>query len=262
MLIKSLTESRKLMAVLNRLGYCISYSKHEELETELATAIQNRQKSSPKGAKRGVTMGNAYDNYDELVHTLSGLDSLHDTMGIFYQNVNMDAEDIDEVPQPVLPTEQRRRSRKRKLDVTPVEIAPYRKKPRMDKFEYPTIDHQPLAELSHQALKLDTLFMVGHSMNTKTVPMCGGFNARVHQDKLPKQVVHYLPNINRPINRDDGVPHTHVPLPSNRKVSCRVWWACDADRLWRLGTGLTEGIHRVLQLQSMQATTPNAGPRL
>jgi len=153
-------------------------------------------------------MGNAYDNYDELVHTLSGLDSLHDTMGIFYQNVNMDAEDIDEVPQPVLPTEQRRRSRKRKLDVTPVEIAPYRKKPRMDKFEYPTIDHQPLAELSHQALKLDTLFMVGHSMDTKTVPMWGGFNARVHQDKLPKQVVHYLPNINRPINRDDVVAET------------------------------------------------------
>jgi len=208
MLIKSLTGSRKLITVLNRFGYCISYSKHEELETELATVIQNRQKSSPKGAKRGVTMGNAYDNYDELVHTLSGLDSLHDTMGIFYQNVNMEAEDIDEVPQPVLPTEQKRRSRKRKLDVTPVEIAPYRKKPRMDKFEYPTIDHQPLAELSRQSLKLDTLFMVRHAMDTNTVPMWGGFNARVHKDKLPKQIVHYLPNINRPINRDDVVAET------------------------------------------------------
>jgi hypothetical protein len=101
-------------------------------------------------------------------------------------------------------------SRKRKLDVTPVEIAPYRRKPRMDKFEYPTIRPPTTwsAELSHQALKLDTLFMVGQSMDTKTVPMLGGFNARIHQDKLPKQVVHYLPNINKPINRDDVVAET------------------------------------------------------
>lgn len=49
-LVHSITGSRKLMTVLNRFGHCISYSKYEELETDLAVAIQNRQTSSPKGA--------------------------------------------------------------------------------------------------------------------------------------------------------------------------------------------------------------------
>ena len=79
MLVKSLTGSRKLMSVLNRFGHCISYSKEKELETELATAIQNQQKSCPKGDKYGPVMGNTFDNYDEMVQTLCGFDTLHDT---------------------------------------------------------------------------------------------------------------------------------------------------------------------------------------
>jgi len=63
------------MTILNRFGHCISYSKYKELETELATTIQSRQTRSPKGAKQDLVMGNAFDNYDELVHTVSGLGS-------------------------------------------------------------------------------------------------------------------------------------------------------------------------------------------
>ena len=32
-------------------------------------------------------MGLAFDNYDELTATLSGGETLHDTMGILYQNI-------------------------------------------------------------------------------------------------------------------------------------------------------------------------------
>lgn len=75
------------MTVLNHLGHCISYTKDGELETELPSAIQNCKKICPEGAKYGPVMGNAYDNFDEMVQTLSGLNTLHDTMGILYQTI-------------------------------------------------------------------------------------------------------------------------------------------------------------------------------
>ena len=34
----------------------------------------------------GLCTGTAFDNYDELTETLSGKDTLHDTVGICYQN--------------------------------------------------------------------------------------------------------------------------------------------------------------------------------
>ena len=174
-LVHSMTGSRKVMTVLNRLGHCISYSKYEELETELATAIQSRQTSSPRGAKHGPVMGNAFDNYDELVHTLSGFESLHDTMGIFYQNIDPHATEVD-AEQPPVPCQTKTvqpTQRKRKLDVLPAEIVPYQKKPRMDQFEYPDTEYRKLPKLSSRARKLDTLFLVSHYLNSETVPMWG-----------------------------------------------------------------------------------------
>ena len=212
-LVHSITGSRKLMIVLKRLGHCISYSKYEELETELATYIENRQLCSPKGAKRGPVMGNAFDNYDELVHTLSGYESLHDTMGIFYQCDDSDAPVIN-AEQSLTPLQTEAghptlsKKRKRKLEVVPAIIPPYRKRPRLDQFQYSNTEYSKLPDISSRARKLDTLFLVSHNFNSEIVPMWGGFNARFHQDKLQKQVVHYMPNLNQPITKQCVVADT------------------------------------------------------
>ena len=95
MLIKSHTGSRKILTVLNKFGYGISYSKEEELETELASAIIEKDKCAPDGTAHGLVMGNAWDNNNELTHTLSGSDTLHDTMGILYQNQPLLVEEIE-----------------------------------------------------------------------------------------------------------------------------------------------------------------------
>ena len=39
-------------------------------------------------------MGLAFDNYDELTNTLSGAETLHDTMGILYQNTGESELDV------------------------------------------------------------------------------------------------------------------------------------------------------------------------
>ena len=88
MTIKSLTCSRKVVDLLNRLGHCVSYSTIEEL-TEL-TFEATKEKLTPNGMSLNPAnnIGVAFDNFDIYVETVSGKDTLHDTVGIAYkQNI-------------------------------------------------------------------------------------------------------------------------------------------------------------------------------
>ena len=84
---KSLTGSRKVIDVLNRFGYTVSYNVVEELETEMTLEANNKAQLTPFGMGLDANLGTgvAFDNYDEFVETLSGKDTLHDTVGIAYQ---------------------------------------------------------------------------------------------------------------------------------------------------------------------------------
>ena len=75
--IKSLTGSRKVVKILNRMGNCVSYSTVEELETE-ETPFE--MKTTPE-FKTGI----ACDNFDRFVEIKSGKDILHDTVGNAYR---------------------------------------------------------------------------------------------------------------------------------------------------------------------------------
>ena len=91
--IKSLTGSRKVVELLNHFGHCINYHKVEEIETDLALNILHSNCSSPEGIEQvpGRSLGLAWDNYDEITETLSGANTLHDTVGICYQNISTEA---------------------------------------------------------------------------------------------------------------------------------------------------------------------------
>ena len=86
--LKSLTGQRKVVELLNHLGHSIGYHQTEELETKLAEDIRDRNTKIPDGlnAQQGLSTALAWDNFDELIETLSGKNTLHDTMGICYQN--------------------------------------------------------------------------------------------------------------------------------------------------------------------------------
>ena len=85
---KSITGSRKVVEILNSYGHSISYHLVEEKETEMATKIMDRHLATPDGIERkaGKCTSLAWDNYDELNQTLSGRDTLHDTVGICYSS--------------------------------------------------------------------------------------------------------------------------------------------------------------------------------
>ena len=86
--IKSLTGSRKIVDLLNRLGHSVSYHVAEGIETEIASAITETERLLPDMLlqQSGLCTALVFDNYDELTETLSGRDTLHDTVGICFQN--------------------------------------------------------------------------------------------------------------------------------------------------------------------------------
>lgn len=86
--VKFVTGSKKVVQVLNRFSHCINYNSLEELETKTADEFQEKEMACPSGTIKDKTMGVTFDNINELSNTLSGADTLHDTMRILYQNVS------------------------------------------------------------------------------------------------------------------------------------------------------------------------------
>ena len=89
MAIKNLTGSKKVITMLNCFGHCINCNRIENLETELTYNCSNASQTTPAGMsnEKSCSTGLAFDIYDRFTETLSGKDTLHDTVGIAYQTV-------------------------------------------------------------------------------------------------------------------------------------------------------------------------------
>ena len=87
LILKSLTGSRKVVEMINRLGHCVNYHTVQELETELTIEATRSNIKTPFGMNftNNCGTGIAWDNFDRFVETQSGRDTLHDTVGIAYQ---------------------------------------------------------------------------------------------------------------------------------------------------------------------------------
>lgn len=87
MTLKSLTNSHKVVNILNRYGHCCSYSTLKGLETEATFTSCELSEICPEGIVRTPDLytGVAFDNYDRFVETTTGKDTLHDTVGIIFQ---------------------------------------------------------------------------------------------------------------------------------------------------------------------------------
>ena len=249
--IKSLTGSRKILTLLNKFGYTVSYTKEEEFETELASSILSRGKECPDGVKVGATMGTAFDNYDELTNTLSGANTLHDTMGILYQ-IKSGGPSVavqNETQHKTLATTGKSTSskgrQKRKLELPHKVLQPYRKKPKMDTFAY-TVTEIPKTASSTRGRQVDKLWMMGHAHNAERLPMWAGFNAKFHKDKIQKQDVYYLPNLEHPPTENEVVIET-------MKISQRCAEECKQN--YALVTYDLDVAKRAVKIQNTESPT-------
>lgn len=84
--IKSLTNSKKIVNLLNRTGHCCSYTILG-LETEATFTACLWSEICPEDIiqEKNVCTGLAFDNFDRFVDTDTGKDTMHDTVGIIFQ---------------------------------------------------------------------------------------------------------------------------------------------------------------------------------
>ena len=127
--LKSMTGSKRILEVSNRLGHTLSYNVIEELETELTYSSIVDQRLTPYGIAldSSLSTGVAFDNFDLYVETLSGKDTLHDTVGIIYQDIR---DEIDFSTSEPIPAENEtntslsKRKRRRTFDVEEKNLEP------------------------------------------------------------------------------------------------------------------------------------------
>ena len=88
MTIKSLIGSKKVVDFLNRLGHSVSYITTEELQTEITFGATKEKRLTPNGMSLNPanSIRVAFDNFDRYVETVTGNDTLHDTVDIAYEN--------------------------------------------------------------------------------------------------------------------------------------------------------------------------------
>ena len=106
--------------------------------------------------KLGLATGVSWDNYDGDTETLSGAGTLHDTVGISYQN--LDPTEIYNRPEENLSERMpaKQKSRKRSFQPDDFTLEPNRKKPKFTKFDLIIKTHEVPCNLA-RVKNLDTL---------------------------------------------------------------------------------------------------------
>lgn len=197
---KSITGSRKMVEILNRLGHCVSYTFVEELESELAYGCAANTNVLPYGLVPKNPMLRthvAFDNYDKFVETSSGKDTLHDTVGIVYQNTVHTGDAVEEQEVQPYNTEgrmelqRRRRTYHSSFDCN---IEPYiRKTQTMSQL---VGGEAEIPESLRSAIDLNNLWMIYHALNIDGATRWFVWNSERGTDENPIQKIGYLPNLN------------------------------------------------------------------
>lgn len=190
---KSLTGSRQLLDILNRMGFSISYSTAEEIETELAYGHAAKKNILPFGLTSNPNLCThvAFDNYDRFVETTTGKNTLHDTVGIVYQNADNNNNISSAGFENNMCTTRRRRTYISSFDSS---IEPYQRRVRNFGKLIGTIPQMP--ESWNDANRFNTIWLLNHVFDTEGSTRWFAFHSQRILDQNPVQRIGYLPNMN------------------------------------------------------------------
>lgn len=195
---KSITGSRQMVEILNRLGHCVSYTMVEELETELAYGSSAHEHILPYGLvneNSDLRTHVAFDNFDKFVETSSGKDTLHDTVGIVYQNIEVAEKDLGAcVTWTNNNTIEQGRRRRKFYSSFDNSIVTYVKGSQILPCLSGAYDQCP--ENLRTATDLNDIWMLYHAINIDGANRWFAWNADRVVDNNPMQKIGYLPNIN------------------------------------------------------------------
>ena len=134
--VKNVAGSKKLIGMLNRYGYGVSYTTTEELQIELTFTVTSVSKISPPDlvSHSSLTVGIAYDNFNRFLETLSGKNTLLETVDIMYQSVPEETSGAGATTLEDRPSasgdSRSGRKRRRTFESFGLDIEPYHNKPK------------------------------------------------------------------------------------------------------------------------------------
>lgn len=206
--VKSLTGSAKVLTMLNRLGFCPSYSVTEEIETELAFTCSIDKRILPYDFNTSVITNVAFDNYDRYVETSDGKNTLHDTVGIAVQNrIQLNEANpvlIDSVSIHDSNTNERRR--RQYVSTFDSSLPALPKTDKLPIFLRMNANHVP--ENIQGVIDSHTIWMANYALLPHTAKKWLIFHSHRVVDQNPQQKVGYLPVINASPTSDAVVMKT------------------------------------------------------
>ncbi|CAH1110603.1 unnamed protein product [Psylliodes chrysocephalus] len=204
MTLKSLTSSRKIVDIIHRYGHSIIYSGVEELETETTYFSLNKSMLCPKAIKKKPNLSTvvAFDNFDRFVETSSGKDTMHDTVGIIYQNIDPNTQDESDVQSLPSVSNQKtfnlRKRKRRTFEGLNLKEEPYPKQPKMIYSLDISVHEDAIMPPTNLQLysNIDTTWMLSHALQLPNLPMWVGYNCLISYHHNTKQILSYLTPIN------------------------------------------------------------------
>lgn len=143
----------------------------------------------------------AYDNFDRFVETTSGKDTLHDTVGIIYQNIQLNTTEESEMSEAPTPSNENnspnKKKRRRTFEEITVDEIPYPKRSKMTSELQSTVDDEETIDCQKYT-EIDNIWMVSHALELPDVPMWVGFNSRIYDGDASQQLISYSTPINAP----------------------------------------------------------------
>ncbi|KAJ8677787.1 hypothetical protein QAD02_013574 [Eretmocerus hayati] len=195
--LKSLTNSRKVIDVINRYGHCCSYSTLEGIETEATFSASSSSDVCPPDISRkgNLCTGVAWDNSDGFVDTINGKDTRHDTVGIIFQ---LEDESLENVQENLDGGSNSSRKRRRMYDAVEPELESYTKKPKLagHLLRPSFIVQLPEPKNFRSVRQIDFLLLLSHALKIEGTSMFVGWNSLITKDMFKKQIISYLTTIN------------------------------------------------------------------
>lgn len=206
MTIRHLYRSKQLTTLLNRLGHCESHSFSAELETSIAKALdQSSSLLTPQIVREPDVPSifhSEFDNFDQLVNTMSGTDSVHTAHGIMLQEVLVDDNEEHGGTVPIAPSLERTKERSLNLPVQqelPVCYVGQRKSPNYP-FAHTVLPDSEESVVDATDKDIVWLFMRKDMSSTgQNVPGWAGFVSVTGSKPIKLTTIDYYPVINHPI---------------------------------------------------------------
>ena len=208
MALRHMFRSADLITILNRLGHCENYSFLLELETALATSVDNTQSIVPPNIIRNPTspavFHSDFDNFDAYVNELYGAGSVHRAHGIMMQDLVQGAYENTDRTDPVLEIQPRTGDRSMKSIIEPALPDCYLGKRKSPQIQITTKVIEGGREVLENQMRKNLLYIIVRMQSVKrnsrqTIPAWGGYVSVTGDVPEKLTTIEYYPVIPHPI---------------------------------------------------------------